>query len=82
VAQGHPVGSGTIPRFALFARPCQAADELIARHPDLLEPACRPPFEQGGVWLVRPDGYVAMTCEDDGWPRVADYLRRITAAAL
>jgi hypothetical protein len=54
-----PVGSGDAPRFALFAAAGAEAEDLIRAHPDLLELAPRPPFAPDGLWLVRPDGYVA-----------------------
>ena len=38
----------------------------------LLDPDIRPPFHDGGIWLVRPDGYVACSSRDAGV--VASYL--------
>jgi 2-polyprenyl-6-methoxyphenol hydroxylase-like FAD-dependent oxidoreductase len=63
-----PVGAGDRPRFALFAAQGATTDRLIAEHADLLEGAPRPPLAPGGVWLVRPDGYVAATARsgDEG----------------
>jgi hypothetical protein len=37
--------------------------DLQNRYADLLEAMVREPFHAGGVWLVRPDGYVAL-CEE------------------
>ena len=45
-----------------------------ARHRDLLEPETRPPFDTDGIWLVRPDGYVAMTANTGDWDKVSAYL--------
>jgi 2-polyprenyl-6-methoxyphenol hydroxylase-like FAD-dependent oxidoreductase len=57
---GHaPVGSGTSPRFALFARPTTATAGLIERFSTVLDPELHLPFREDGLWLVRPDGYVA-----------------------
>ncbi len=70
----HPVGSGNRPRFALFAQPDPAGAALFARHRDLLEPETRPPFDTDGIWLVRPDGYVAMTANTGDWDKVSAYL--------
>jgi 2-polyprenyl-6-methoxyphenol hydroxylase-like FAD-dependent oxidoreductase len=73
-ATGRLVGSGDHPKFALFAQPDPAAAALFAHHPDLLEPETRPPFEPDGIWLVRPDGYVAMTANAADWDKVGAYL--------
>jgi 2-polyprenyl-6-methoxyphenol hydroxylase-like FAD-dependent oxidoreductase len=70
----HPVGSGSRPRFALFAQSDPAGATLFARHSDLLEPETRPPFDTDGIWLVRPDGYVAMTANTGDWESVSAYL--------
>jgi 2-polyprenyl-6-methoxyphenol hydroxylase-like FAD-dependent oxidoreductase len=71
---GRPVGSGDRPQFALFAPPDPAGAALIARHADLLEPDLRAPYETDGIWLVRPDGYVAMTANPGDWDKVSTYL--------
>jgi 2-polyprenyl-6-methoxyphenol hydroxylase-like FAD-dependent oxidoreductase len=72
-----PVGAGNTPRFALFAEPGGAASRLIARYPDLLELNVRKPFSEGGLWLVRPDGYTALATEGDGWDEIGTYLNNI-----
>ena len=59
-----PVGSGSLPRFALFAAPDPAVHDLIRRHSALLDPVLRPPLQKGGIWLARPDGYVACAADD------------------
>lgn len=69
-----PVGAGRDPRFALFAPPGQAS-ELLRDYPDLLEPTVRTPLHEGGIWLVRPDGYVACVARDKDVGVVANYLR-------
>jgi 2-polyprenyl-6-methoxyphenol hydroxylase-like FAD-dependent oxidoreductase len=71
----NPVGAGTTPRFAFFAQPDAAAAPVIARYPDLLEPALRPPFDPAGIWLVRPDEYVAMVARLGGWADIEGYLQ-------
>ncbi|MFZ1430780.1 MAG: hypothetical protein WAS21_28935, partial [Geminicoccaceae bacterium] len=68
---------GSTPLFALFAEADAANAALVARHGALLERQCRPPFAEGGIWLVRPDGYVAMVAERGEWAAVGDYLDRI-----
>jgi 2-polyprenyl-6-methoxyphenol hydroxylase-like FAD-dependent oxidoreductase len=67
-----PVGSGDMPRFAVFAEPGAAIDELLVRFAGLVEPAARPPLQKDGIWLVRPDGYVA--CASNDAKVVGDYL--------
>jgi hypothetical protein len=68
------VGSGDRPRFALFAAADSGAAATIARHAALLEPEVRAPFRPDGLWLVRPDGYVAMTADHGDWNKVDAYL--------
>jgi 2-polyprenyl-6-methoxyphenol hydroxylase-like FAD-dependent oxidoreductase len=54
-----PVGSGEKPMFALFAEQNEAIADLVKRFKTLVDPNVRKPFGPGGIWLVRPDGYVA-----------------------
>ena len=75
-----PVGAGGTPRFAIFAQAGPEGAELIARHRDLLEPEIRPPFAEGGIWLVRPDGYVALVAEQGSWVDLDVYLTEIVGA--
>ncbi len=75
VAGQVPVGSGGAPRFALFAERTGAVAELVGRFSGLLDPQVRAPFEKGGIWLVRPDGYVA--CSGADADVVARYLNGI-----
>ncbi|HEY1922902.1 MAG TPA: FAD-dependent monooxygenase, partial [Tepidisphaeraceae bacterium] len=75
------VGAGAVPRFALFGQSDSEGKALIARYQNLLEPEIRSPFVEGGIWLVRPDGYVAMVAESGGWASVDNYLRRIVSGA-
>lgn len=71
------VGAGTTPRFALFAPSAAEGLSLIQHFSDLLELEIRPPFAPGGIWLVRPDGYVALAVKADDWKSVGDYLERL-----
>jgi hypothetical protein len=70
-----PVGSGSPPRFALFAANTAATADLVGRFPGLLDRDVRPPFRDGGIWLVRPDGYLA--CSSSDTEAVAKYLDRL-----
>jgi hypothetical protein len=47
---------------------------LIAKYSSLLEATPREPFHQDGLWLVRPDGYVALATQSNRWDEVARYL--------
>jgi 2-polyprenyl-6-methoxyphenol hydroxylase-like FAD-dependent oxidoreductase len=80
VAGQPPVGGGDRPLFALLAAPGAATDRLIAEHADLLEAAPRPPLAPGGIWLVRPDGYVAATAKAGGERSLAKYLDGIVGS--
>ena len=81
IRSGEPmVGAGDTPRFALFA----AADggvpaDLLKRYSDLLEPTLRAPYSPEGLWLVRPDGYVALAGRQGDWTAVAAYLDGIAS---
>jgi hypothetical protein len=58
------VGSGGTPLFALFAEEDSATAELVKRFEGLLDPDIRSPLHDGGMWLVRPDGYVACSSRE------------------
>jgi hypothetical protein len=72
VAGQAPVGSGGSPLFALFAERTAATADLVKRFEGLLDPDIRPPFREGGIWLVRPDGYAACSTNDPD--AIASYL--------
>ena len=76
-----PFGAGAAPRFALLAPAGEGAAALIARHPGLLEATSRPPYADGALCLVRPDGYVAATAAADGWDGLAGYLDGLAGGA-
>jgi 2-polyprenyl-6-methoxyphenol hydroxylase-like FAD-dependent oxidoreductase len=67
-----PPGSGGKPLFALFAEKNEAVDNLLQRFQGVLEPEVRTPFTRDGIWLVRPDGYVAASAHDARV--IAEYL--------
>jgi 2-polyprenyl-6-methoxyphenol hydroxylase-like FAD-dependent oxidoreductase len=77
-----PFGAGDRPRFALCADASNAtgrhgAEVLLGIYKDFLEEEVRTPFAPGGLWLVRPDGYVALVGGGDDWDKVAAYLDQI-----
>jgi hypothetical protein len=79
VAGQTPVGAGATPRFALFAMPSAPVNALLARRPDLLEPALRPPVTEMGMWLVRPDGYIACVAQEGDAAAIERYLEGLAA---
>jgi 2-polyprenyl-6-methoxyphenol hydroxylase-like FAD-dependent oxidoreductase len=70
-----PVGSGSSPRFALFADSSEAIAALTREYEALLEPQIRPSLRSDAIWLVRPDGYVGSVAKKGSEREIADYLR-------
>jgi hypothetical protein len=67
-----PIGSGDTPQFTLMAATTPATSDLLAKFSRALDRDIRVPASPGGLWLVRPDGYVACsTAEPRG---ITDYL--------
>jgi 2-polyprenyl-6-methoxyphenol hydroxylase-like FAD-dependent oxidoreductase len=73
-----PLGSDNTPLFTLFAKETSALRSILASYPDLIEPAIREPYSEGGIWLVRPDGYVGLFTRHEA--EVAQYLNRLAKA--
>jgi 2-polyprenyl-6-methoxyphenol hydroxylase-like FAD-dependent oxidoreductase len=59
------VGSGNTPRFVLFAEDTPTSRALLSKYPNLVEPSPRKQYVDGGIWIVRPDGYVALAAKHD-----------------
>jgi hypothetical protein len=74
-----PVGAGRQPRFVLFSSDRAMAQTVAARYAALVEAEARPPFTERGLWLVRPDGYVAVAAKAGDWDTVTHYLDRLAA---
>jgi hypothetical protein len=73
------VGAGDTPRFALYANEDNdRGPALIEKYSNLLEPSLRAPFEPDGLWLVRPDGYVALATRHGRWDEIERYLDVLT----
>jgi 2-polyprenyl-6-methoxyphenol hydroxylase-like FAD-dependent oxidoreductase len=77
--QEGPFGVGPQPRFALLAAPTPAIETLLLEHSSLLESQLRAPPRSDGIWLVRPDGYVACVAPAAG--AIDDYLKAMKAGA-
>lgn len=78
---GAPVGAGSTPRFAIFADPDDEGRAWVARHRDVVEPEIRAPFASDGIWLVRPDGYVAAVAAQGAWAEIEQALHRAIGGA-
>jgi FAD binding domain len=79
---GTPVGAGRTPRFVLFAQPDSRSEKLVAHFRNVLDPDIRSPFTADGIWLVRPDGYVATVAGRENWSDIEDYLHRVLETAV
>jgi FAD binding domain len=76
VYAGEPaVGEGNTPRFALFAAEDDAHKEIVREFAEILEPGLRELDDAKGMWLVRPDGYVALRARSGDTGAVRKYLR-------
>ena len=75
-----PVGSGDTPRFVLFADATHATAALVKRFERLLDPDIRPAFVTDGIWLVRPDGYMA--CSSTDADVIAQYLEGLSRPSV
>lgn len=75
-----PAGSGSAPRFALFAASSSRVSGLPMKFPNLIDSAIRPPLDPAPIVLVRPDGYVACAVEADNVGVIADYLDGVDVA--
>ena len=73
----NPTGSGSAPRFALFAKTSDATADLLREFNTLIDPDVRPPLNTDGIWLVRPDGYTACVARNDKLEIIVDYLNSI-----
>lgn len=72
-----PYGAGGTPRFTLRVGADVGLPPNAVMGP-LVDPTIRPNPVEGGIELVRPDGYLAMSAADGEWEQVAAYLRPIT----
>jgi hypothetical protein len=77
---GSPLfGEGDTPRFTVLASPLPAVTGLLSFYPLLLNDALGTPLAPNGVWLIRPDGYVAATAPANNLSSISDVLGRISA---
>jgi 2-polyprenyl-6-methoxyphenol hydroxylase-like FAD-dependent oxidoreductase len=62
------------PKYTLHAVRSAALDGLIGRFATLVSAQLRPACQDGGVWLVRPDGYVAAVASATNVESLNGYL--------
>jgi 2-polyprenyl-6-methoxyphenol hydroxylase-like FAD-dependent oxidoreductase len=77
-----PIGQGPTPRFALFATENDALALVARDFAGILEPTLRAPYHEHGLWLVRPDGYVALRAKSGDARAVQMYLARLAAPGV
>ena len=74
-----PVSSGRVPEFVAFGAGGDGFAAVAGRFPRLLDPIIRAPFSPGGLWLVRPDGYVFLATKEGAWDKVEEALVALDA---
>jgi hypothetical protein len=79
IAGAPPFGAGHEPRFTLLASSSPAVAGVLSSFPKLLNAALGPPPDENGVWLIRPDGYVAATALANNLSSISDVLGRMSA---
>ncbi len=79
IVDTNPFGAGNAPCFALMAGDASAAKLTVEKFPPLVEAAIRTPPDENGIWLVRPDGYVAAVSRAGDWKTIDEALRRIAS---
>jgi 2-polyprenyl-6-methoxyphenol hydroxylase-like FAD-dependent oxidoreductase len=78
LASGPVFGGGDEPRFTLLASASPSVADLLTSYPKLLNASLGPPPAPDGVWLIRPDGYVAATAPVTDLSGILDVLRRMS----
>ena len=76
---GPPPGSGSTPRFVLFATDRTRGAALAARFSTVLDPNPRTPPDARRLLIVRPDGYVGLSTADSDWTGAERYLQQLSA---
>jgi 2-polyprenyl-6-methoxyphenol hydroxylase-like FAD-dependent oxidoreductase len=78
IAGSPPFGADDKPRFTLLASSSPDVVEFLATYPALLSDTLGAPPSPDGVWLIRPDGYVAATAPAGDLTAVSGVLRRMS----
>lgn len=77
---GAPPGSGSEPRFVLYAADAAKGAALAGRFPTLMEGQPRTPWEPRRVLIVRPDGYIGFSGDGNAWADAEQYLQQLAPA--
>ena len=75
-----PVGAGDAARFAVFGDADGMPAGFLQKYASVAEQKLRAPFADGGLWVVRPDGYTGLAAKQGEWDAVARYFDAIIAA--
>ncbi|KDE21237.1 monooxygenase [Acetobacter aceti 1023] len=73
------IKGGSLPRFIIASKDHAAARAIIARYPSLLMSEVYQPPDTNGIWLIRPDGYVAVTAQSGNWAIITAFLNSMEA---
>src|SRR3984957_10595947 len=68
------------PRFALHAAGGEDAQQFLASNQAHVQQTVDSPFEDGYMWLVRPDGYVAVVADAGDWAVMQAYLNSVAGS--
>jgi hypothetical protein len=79
ITRAPAFGAGNEPRFTLLASSSPAVARVLSSFPKLLNAALGSPPDANGVWLIRPDGYVAATASATDLSSISDVLSRMSA---
>ena len=79
IAGAPPFGAGDTPRFTLLASASPAIVDVLSSYPKLLNDTLGRPPDENGVWLIRPDGYVAATARAADLSSISEVLERMSA---
>ena len=74
----HHFHQGDTPRFLLAAKHSVKARNMLLRYVSLLEPELYVPPYANGIWLIRPDGYVAVAAQGEDWTIIDTFLSSIS----
>ncbi len=82
IREGEPdVGSGNTPRFACSQKIRSRRDRCFQNNRILSSLRRANSTPTGGIWVVRPDGYVTLAAKHDAWNEVEAYLSHLARAA-
>lgn len=75
----HHFQESNVPQFSLLTRDTPEARTMILRYPLLLKAEVYSPPHKNGIWLVRPDGYIAAIAQSGNWSVIDTFLSSIAA---